>query len=170
MGCQSIDITEKKYVCSSLDWFEIGRSDGVQGLNSLGWEKREQECSGFNDSHHESYVNGWYAGVNDFCSYSHGFAYGKSGHKYNNVCPAGKEPAFLEAYQKGMKVYRYEADNKQITQELQSINDKTSGNPKLVPELLKRRTELETKMELNQALITEINREMAEEPSSSSTL
>lgn len=170
VSCQTVDIADKKYNCNQLDWFEVGRSDGLQGLDSLSWENKEKQCKGFNDANHESYVNGWYAGVDEFCSYSHGFAFGKSGHKYLNVCPTGKEERFLEAYRKGLKIYQIEIDNKSLADELQKLSEKVSTDPKQTPDLHERIKELEAKMQYNRASITEINREADESISHPTTL
>jgi cell fate (sporulation/competence/biofilm development) regulator YmcA (YheA/YmcA/DUF963 family) len=170
-SCQTLEIAAKKDDCSNLDWFEIGRSDGVQGLNSLSWGSKEKECNNFNEAHHQGYVNGWYAGVDDFCSESHGFAFGKSGHEYNNVCPESKEPDFVAAYRKGIKVYNHNLTIKNITDELNVLNEQaTKSKPQAVPSVLKRINELQSKLEFNRSVITEINREMEDPTPRNSTL
>lgn len=170
MSCQTVDITDKKYSCGQLDWFEIGRSDGLQGVDSLSWEIKEKECKGFSDANHESYVNGWYAGVDEFCSYSHGFAFGKSGHSYLNVCPTGKEEGFLEAYRMGTKIYQIEKNNKALAEELQKLSEKATADIAKNPEIQTRMKDLESKMEYNRASIAEINREADENHSQPTTL
>lgn len=170
VSCQTVNIAKEKNDCSTLDWFEIGRADGVVGVDSLNWQNKEKSCQNFTDSHHESYVNGWYAGVNEFCSSSHGFAYGKTGASYNNVCPTGKEEAFMDAYKKGVKVFEYESANQLLSREIQELSNTDTSDPQKAPVALKRMNELETQMEFNKALISEINREMAESSSQKSTL
>ena len=171
LSCQStMKITEKKFICSQLDWFELGRSDGVQGLDSQGYKSKQSNCDGFTKANHESYVNGWYAGVDEFCSPAHGFAFGRSGYKYLNVCPTSKEEAFLQYYRKGMRVFLYEKESQQINEELQKITDNASSNKQKVPDVLKRMTALETRLELNRALISEIQKEMDETLSQTETL
>jgi len=170
-SCQTLDIAEKKPTCEDLDWFELGRSDGAQGLISLNWQKREVACQEFSESHHQSYVNGWYAGVDDFCSESHGFAFGKTGHKYFDVCPTSKEAAFLKSYRKGIKVFLYESDNKRISTELKNLSEKTtSAEPTEAPSLLKMIGDLEGKKELNRVQISEIENEMESSVIETSTL
>lgn len=170
-SCQTLEIAEKKPSCEELDWFELGRSDGAQGLSSLNWEKREQKCEKFSESHHQSFVNGWYAGVDEFCSESHGFAFGKTGNKYFDVCPTSKEAAFLKAYRKGIKVFLYESDNKKISEELRSLSETASDvDPKEAPSLIKKISELEGRKELNRVQISEIENEMESSVIDSTTL
>jgi hypothetical protein len=160
-GCSTPQELKDSFACSELDWFEIGRSDGVRGLDSMSYENKKKGCEGFSTGDHEKYVNGWYSGVDRFCSMDQGFAYGRTGNKYLNVCPSSKEKEFLKAYRKGLKVYLYERDNQEITEELQRISDqasKTAGEQ--APVLVKKMNELETRLELNKALISEIQNEM----------
>ena len=44
-------------------------------------------------------------GVKDFCQPSSALSFGASGAKYNNICPASLESAFLSEYRKGRKKY-----------------------------------------------------------------
>ncbi len=169
-ACGSVKIEEKKFACQELDWFEIGRSDGLQGLNSMAYESKKTSCDGFSDTEHEKYVNGWYAGVDQFCTPNQGFAYGRTGRKYFNICPTAKETAFLKSYRKGLKVYLYEKDNQKITDELQKISNQAEKVDGLkASDLVKKMNQLETRLELNKALISKIQNEMDERFSPSST-
>lgn len=163
LSCQSVEIVENKNQCTQMDWFEIGRSDGVQGLQSMAYESKKDSCEGFSKNEHEKYVAGWYAGVDEFCQGNHGFSYGRSGKKYLNICPPSREDNFLRHYRKGMKVFLYEKDNQRITDELQKITDNASkAEGDRAPALVKKMTELETRLELNKALISEIQKEIDE--------
>lgn len=160
-SCQTLKIADEKPSCLELDWFELGRSDGAQGLESLTWQKREVACKEFSESHHQSYVNGWYAGVDEFCSSSHGFAFGKTGSEYYNVCPTSKEETFIRAYQKGLKVFNFEEENKRISTEIDSLStqtDKLQQNDKKILE--EKISQLQDKKEAIRLQISEIETEM----------
>ncbi|MEM7645382.1 MAG: DUF2799 domain-containing protein [Pseudomonadota bacterium] len=161
MGCSSIELTQSLYQCQQLDWFELGRSDGVQGRDSMGWKIRKDSCESFQSIHHESYVTGWYTGVDEFCSVPNAFVFGQTGQKYRRICPQKKEAAFLLAYQQGLKIYRFEKENKEISEELRKLNLLTSTSaPQSLPPIIKKMNELETQLELNQALIAELQQEV----------
>lgn len=160
-ACSTVESPKNTFACSELDWYEIGRSDGVQGHDSMAYKGKQENCSGFSNLDHEKYVNGWYSGVDLFCTPQQGFAYGRSGKKYLDICPSSKETAFLEAYRKGLKVYLYEKDNQKITYELHKMTDEAQAvAPEKAPLLVKKMTQLETRLELNKALIAEIQKEM----------
>lgn len=170
VSCETVEITKKSFACSELDWFEIGRSDGVQGLDSMSYASRKDDCENFGDVDHQKYVSGWYSGIDEFCTFSHGFAYGRAGKKYLNICPSGKEASFMKSYRKGLKVFFYEKDNQKITQELQKISDNAEeSDSKEASSIVKRMSELETRLELNKALISEIQKEMDDSRSQIST-
>ncbi len=169
-SCGTVEITEKKFSCNQLDWFEIGRSDGLLGMNSMAYENKKTNCEGFTNQEHEKYVNGWYSGVDQFCTTQQGFAFGRTGGKYSNICPTAKEPSFLKSYRKGLKVFLYEKDNQKITDELQKIADQAQiAEGRGTSSLIQKMTELETRLELNKALISKIQNEISESLSKSQT-
>ena len=161
IACQSIEITDNKFPCSQLDWFELGRSDGLQGKASDSFKKKKLECEDFNEDYAVSYGNGWYAGVDQFCSPDNGFAFGRSGYKYQNVCPAIKETNFLKSFVKGKKIFEYESKNRQLAQELVELGKSSkTQNPEENRKTLKKMTAIETELELNKALIAEIQKDL----------
>ena len=138
-GCSTIGSSRlSKGPCSELNWYELGRGDGVRGQPSLGWESRVKSCRGFGDSEHRSYTNGWYAGVDAFCSESHGYVFGKTGQPYYDVCPRTSEGEFLTSYEKGLQVYLYEKSlyrwRKEIREKEELVNslDEAQAKAKLL--------------------------------------
>lgn len=148
VGCSTLLLTEKRYDCKQLDWFEVGRGDGVRGFPSVSWEKKESTCSGFSDYHHESYKNGWFAGIVEFCTFENAFAYGKSGQTYTGVCPTGQEHHFKEGFELGQKIYQIESENLNLSQEIRVLQER-----QLDPTRLK---QLETQLNKNQTRIGEL--------------
>jgi|GEM_PF-2608159 len=119
LGCSSLGSGRlSQGPCSELNWYELGRGDGVRGQPSLSWESHVKSCSDFGDSEHRSYTNGWYAGVDAFCSESHGYVFGKTGQPYYDVCPRTSEGVFLTSYEKGLQVYLYEKSLDRLRREI----------------------------------------------------
>lgn len=156
LSCQSRGPKDLS-ACHQRDWFEIGRADGLQGLPSVTWEGHQDSCRDFSDADHESYINGWNAAMNEYCSETQGFALGRSGIAYGGICSEPQASVFLKGYELGQKIYNYERDNLQISQEIQALTQKID-RPKgeELGGLIRRLTRLETQMELNQALIREL--------------
>lgn len=143
VGCQTIDLSEEKEPCAERDWFELGRSDGTKGVPNLNWQERAKACKGFAETHHQSYINGWYAGVDDFCSPNHAYLFGRTGLTYYNVCPASKEREFTNAYQKGLQVFLYEKNNQRLNEEIRQLETSSDKETQLnkIENLLEERAE-----------------------------
>ncbi len=162
LSCQSLHVTPNKTSCSQLDWFEIGRADAVQGKSVIGWEKQQQQCLDFNDVNHERYLAGWNSGIDAYCVRDHGFIVGRSGLSYERVCPPSAEAEFLKGYELGQRIYTFEKDNLQISEELDRLNTalkKEKKEAQFSQKELSRINRLETRMELNRAMIAELQRE-----------
>lgn len=173
-SCRSVEIpeiTQRKFQCEKLDWFEIGRNDGVLGFTSDSLASKSTGCENFSDRNKEQYINGWYAGVDEYCTKDQGFAFGRSGGEYKKICPATKEKAFLSGYSKGRQVFLYEKDNQSLRIELQEVSQKANSAKDEVDlsALQKQLAELETRLELNRALIAEIQKEVTDTDSQSQT-
>ncbi len=169
-SCQSVDLSSPKFACTQLDWFELGRSDGLQGVDSMAYQEKQKSCQGFSETQHEMYVNGWYSGVNEFCTSTQGFAFGRSGQTYLDICPATKETSFLSGYEKGKRVFLYEKDNQKISEELQQVSEAVAKTQEPgASDLIKKMTDLETRLELNKALIAEIQDQVDVNGSQSAT-
>jgi len=162
LSCQSLNVGAVKTSCSQLDWFEIGREDGVQGKPAVNWEERQQVCVDFNDTNLERYQTGWNGGIDAYCNRDHGFGVGRSGLGYARVCPPLSETEFLKGYELGQRIYTIEKDNLQISEERDQLNkalNKEKKADKISGEALSRINQLETRMELNRALISELQSE-----------
>ena len=151
-----------------MDWFEIGRSHGIQGLKISSYETKAQVCEGFGGDERIKYKSGWYSGVDEFCFGQQGFAFGRTGKEDPKICPPARRTQFLEYYQKGKTVFNYEQENLKISEEIQKLsgeisNEKKKGESRFSSALIQkmnRITELETRFELNQALVSEIQKEV----------
>lgn len=154
-GCQTMDLAKEKEPCGERDWFELGRADGTKGVPNLNWKERVKVCSDFSETHHQSYLSGWYAGVDDFCSPDHAYLFGRTGLAYYNICPASKEKEFTTAYQKGLQVFLYEKNNKRLNQEIRQLESSSGEEAQLdkIENLLEERAE-------NQKQISEIEGQM----------
>ena len=162
VACETLGPQEELPPCAEMDWYELGRSDGVRGQSNLQWQGRVANCSAFDDDLHRSYLNGWYSGVDEFCSPEHGYIFGRSGHAYFAVCPRDKEPPFLAAYQKGIKVFLFENSNKKINEEIRDIELKIVKMPSLEKAKLSQKLKkLQKAKAKNRASISKIETEMS---------
>ena len=163
LSCQSIPVPNPKMACSKLDWFECGRSDGLQGQNSTGWRERTNTCKNFTKIQKQAYISGWQVGANHFCSKTQGFALGKSGGSHENICPLPKRKGFLQAYQKGLKIFIYENENKNLSEQIELLENQ--ANEELTKKNFGLRNQklrqLRKKQDFNRRAISKIESEMA---------
>jgi hypothetical protein len=90
--------------CVGADWSALGLADGSAGARAKLFEERAKACRDETAAPDlKSYESGRAEGLKAFCTPEGGFAAGKSGAKYQSVCPAESEAAFLESFEKGAR-------------------------------------------------------------------
>lgn len=100
--------------CGHADWFEVGRVDGLSGVNQehSAYVGRCLSRGGTIDV--ELYQAGWQKGLLEYCTPERGFDAGRSGAEYSGVCPAHMEAAFLQRFKVGAKIAALERKNAEI--------------------------------------------------------
>lgn len=121
LGCQSPGSSLLKGPCQALDWHELGRADGVRGLPSVSWEQKAARCTTFTNEHHQIYLGGWHAGVDQFCQADHAFHFGQMGESYHDVCSKDRAPDFLANYQRGLAMLENQKALGQIRANLKKL-------------------------------------------------
>lgn len=101
-GCATLSESQ----CLAEDWETIGYSDGAKGRESSRLLRHQEACA----SHgvipdREAYIDGWEAGVEQYCQPANGFSLGESGKRFSNVCPPDLQPAFHSAFQDGRRLH-----------------------------------------------------------------
>lgn len=97
--------------CMNNDWYEAGYRDGESGL-----PRRAREITGYCSKYGlgangYGYREGWYEGVNHYCSYESGLYIGQSNQSYSGVCSGYGHREFWRGYEEGRRIYqagRYE--------------------------------------------------------------
>lgn len=126
-GCATLSENE----CRSADWYAIGFEDGARGRPVSYLAEHRKACADYQVTPaFEPYRQGHEQGVSQFCTADNGFALGRRGGRYQNVCPPALAAVFVPAYQRGQQIYRVERQiqdaQRQQRQEEQAIaNDRT---------------------------------------------
>ncbi|MBX7232526.1 MAG: DUF2799 domain-containing protein [Bdellovibrionales bacterium] len=122
IACQTKEIV--KIDCGQTDWYEIGRRDGVIGLQPQ-ISKLESTCGQhLNELKSALYSNGYNNGLNEYCSSENGFALGRANTKVNNICPKPLDQNFLKSYKKGLEVGKMDQENIHIDRQISSLTQK----------------------------------------------
>lgn len=114
----------KQPSCTQLNWFELGRQDGMQGQPSNNWFLQAKQCEKMGPSEVQNYMDGWNHGLAMFCTEEHGFITARSGAPYKKTCPEKYEEAFLKGYQEGFSVHMIEKETAQIISQVESMEEK----------------------------------------------
>lgn len=106
-ACASLSKSE----CRNSDWSLIGYNDGAQGRATGRLEDHRRACAKHNVSPDmDRYLEGHARGVTQFCTLRNGLSYGEKGVRYEGVCPAALEPAFLRGFAHGKQVHDTNAE------------------------------------------------------------
>ncbi len=162
-GCATID---KNKPCQNLDWYEIGRQDGVGGESPQALERHRGACAGAGEPPDEElYLNGHNAGLVDFCTPQRGFEAGKAGQLYELVCPGHLEAAFLPSYEVGRRIHLIEKENADIEKRIGDVFARLSKSGARAADQTTLKSNLEDlrrQRAANEARINEIENEFLE--------
>ncbi len=114
-GCATLNQSE----CLNANWQMIGLEDGSKGqaLSYIG--NHRKACAEFNISPDlEQYQRGYAQGLQQYCTYNHGFQRGVRGQSFNNVCPPELEGSFRSGHQHGREIYRLNVEIKQTNRSI----------------------------------------------------
>ena len=129
--------------CQNIDWFEVGRRDGVVGRspreNPL---LRQCERSADHQINTEAFEAGFNKGLVEYCTPERAFQMGQSGQPYSGVCPAELENEVVGAHLKGKRVAQRLAELEEETTKIEmqieallSDRPREQGDPSLLNEL-----------------------------------
>lgn len=114
-GCATLSKEE----CLSADWHVIGYEDGSRGFTTQRIRKHREACAEYGIApSFEVYMSGHREGVRHYCVPARGFSLGRNGKRYNGVCPAYLENAFLAAFDEGRAVYQLQKETNQLQQDV----------------------------------------------------
>lgn len=127
-GCASMSADE----CVTSDWHAVGFEDGAKGYTADQIGNRRQACAKHGITpDFEAYRAGHKKGLRQYCKPARGFSLGKSGARYNGVCPARLEADFVDAYNQGHHLYTLRSKVNGATNrinakehELENVNDR----------------------------------------------
>jgi hypothetical protein len=129
-GCSHLEKSEPTdLACAGIDWWEVGRTDGVSGHAVYKLDDYKRRCNtGEHPVDIDLYLNGRDAGLTDFCTPSQGFAAGHAGRNYENVCPLNLEPAFKRAYDTGVRLSQLESQDVDLEARIANLTRLLSEN------------------------------------------
>lgn len=103
-GCAASGMTADD--CSGADWRAFGEADGVAGRKEKIFNERIKDCRSHGFAvDEEAYASGRRTGLAAYCTEDGGYAAGKAGEDYDDVCPALTETQFFKGYELGAQLF-----------------------------------------------------------------
>lgn len=92
--------------CKTADWFALGYEDASKGRPVNYIAEHREACA----KHHitpslDNYRQGHAQGLPQYCTSQNGYAVGRSGSSYHNVCVGQLADQFMPEYQRGRQIY-----------------------------------------------------------------
>lgn len=96
-----------QYECAEMQWHEQGVIIGTQGLAESEARREFEGCGvgSLSTADRNAYIQGYRAGINDYCTKENGFQVGVEGAIYQDVCPEDTEESFLIGYRAGSELF-----------------------------------------------------------------
>jgi hypothetical protein len=124
-ACASLSKDE----CLQADWYEIGHSDGMEGLKSSRLSEHNKACIEYHVIPDKiRYSQGRQDGLLRYCTPENGLQEGLDGHSYQKVCPYEIESAFLKNYRKGKAIYELEQEIERHQSRLSTVQTYIKNN------------------------------------------
>lgn len=126
VGCGTTQTAEN---CQELDWYEIGRTDGLKGITDDNRRTVKSVCIDTDQSLSEAiYNNGFDNGISQFCSFEVGFELGYNDEtKSAEQCPPLLKDEFISGMAQGRQVAKLENEEHSITTKLELLKGKISN-------------------------------------------
>jgi len=133
-GCATLSKEE----CLTVNWREIGQTDGANGAEHGRVAEHREACAKHGVKVDlDQYNSGRAVGLRTFCQANSGFARARQGYVYKGICPSDLEPNFIDGYEEGKAIYRLE----QKISQLQSKVSNTEAKVKKLKKKLKKKEE-----------------------------
>lgn len=120
-ACATLNADE----CKTVNWQQLGDSDGAQGHPATRIAKHHKACEKHSLTVDPlAYERGWQGGIQRFCTPQNGFSLGLRGGSYQNSCPSQFEGPFVSAYRPARDLYDAERDLQNAESEFdRTLND-----------------------------------------------
>lgn len=101
-SCATLDKEE----CASVDWQQLGRSDGAAGYGAGRVDSHRSACAEHKlPVDGQQWMSGWQEGIRLYCTPQNGLTQGIEGRSYSYSCPPELKAGFEGAYFVAKRVY-----------------------------------------------------------------
>jgi hypothetical protein len=119
-ACATLNESE----CETVNWSDLGRSDGAAGQSSSYVQRHREACEKYSLPVDErAWRTSWEDGIRRYCTPENGLSAGRDGRSYANSCPADAAPGFESAYRVGKRVHDARSEYDRLKSELEQLYD-----------------------------------------------
>ena len=127
IACSQAPLSQEQATCRSSDWFEKGRQDGATGATPQ-WESHKSYCGPiFNEESKSLYMNGYHAGLTDYCTPENAFKIGQMGGPATNQCPEVMKETFQQGHSKGLQSRDLKTKNEELARKIESLSKQANS-------------------------------------------
>jgi hypothetical protein len=120
-GCVGLS----KKDCETMNWYQKGKSDAMNGDSLNTYSKHEKSCSKFGlKANMEDYSKGHEDGLELFCTYDSAYQFGLEGNEYYNTCIGKNEINFMKGYKRGSKEYELKQKERELEEKEQELKER----------------------------------------------
>lgn len=100
-GCATT-ATLKQADCSSANWEQVGRADGLRGANSQEILRHAKTCQGLATPDRALWEQGRQTGLKSYCTIDNAYNMGRMGYTLQGVCDVGDSKTLEELHRANM--------------------------------------------------------------------
>lgn len=127
-GCATLNENE----CRTIDWTELGRSDGAKGYESSRLGDHMEACGKFGIAPNgDAYRAGREEGLHQYCTPENALQLGTNGSGYHQVCPGEVGEMFSRVYARGAALHTMQSE----MQDVQTRRDSEQAAQRKVKDL-----------------------------------
>lgn len=130
IGCQSTnkeDAMQAENFCTDSNWKEVGHKVALSGKSVRAFLKYQEQCKNLPESAKEAYLDGYTAGIKEYCTFDNGYKAGDTGIENTNACPLELRAEYDEGYKRG---YRNLQANKAEVKRLAELEETRKATAK----------------------------------------
>ena len=122
LGAISSCATLDKEECASVNWEQLGRSDGAEGRPSSRIDQHRSACAEHKlPVDEQQWASGWQQGIRVYCTPDNGLMQGREGRHYANSCPPELKTDFEAAYFVAKRLYDARQSRDTLQRDIDSL-------------------------------------------------
>jgi hypothetical protein len=128
-ACQSTEDEnfQAENFCTDSNWTEVGRNVAMSGKSVRTFLTFQKRCENLLPTAKSAYLDGFTAGIKEFCTYDNGFKAGDTGAENVQTCPLELRADYEKGFANGYKNLKENKDEIRRLAELEELRKVTAS-------------------------------------------